>query len=450
MAPTLLWVGLGNMGRGMCRNIVEKGQLDSPLLIYNRSTERAEDLSSKLPVGKTEVVDSLAAAVPRADVIFTCVADDEAVRELFRAMLEDDDVKGKLFVDCSTIHPESTEAIARDVLASGAEFVAAPVFGAPAAAEAGQLIGVLAGPRASVDRAKPWFSGVMARTDIDLGGQPCGRASTLKVLGNTFVFNMVEQLAEAHVVAEKSGLGTHAVHQFVEALFPGPYAAYSTRMLTGDYHKRREPLFAVGLARKDARHAKNIAAAAGASIKTLELADAHFAMVREHCGESGDIAGIYGAARQEAGLKFENDAYFLQQRPPHQPLPKLSVASRTSSTSALECRWTIIFAMAQWYSIFIGLAVIVVLCVASWFLAPKGQNQVFVIPFPTPATGQSRRPYSAPTDVPLTTAAYRLWRSSLILSIVSCFLMWAITFLAQLNPLIVPKRSDLREKFLEH
>ncbi|KAG5927617.1 H(+)-transporting V0 sector ATPase subunit e [Claviceps africana] len=43
-----------------------------------------------------------------------------------------------------------------------------------------------------------------------------------------------------------------------------------------------------------------------------------------------------------------------------------------------------------------------------------------------------------------------LWRSSLILSIVSCYLMWAITFLAQLHPLIAPKRNDLREEFLGH
>lgn len=42
-----------------------------------------------------------------------------------------------------------------------------------------------------------------------------------------------------------------------------------------------------------------------------------------------------------------------------------------------------------------------------------------------------------------------LWRSSLILAIVSCYLMWAITFLAQLYPLIAPKRSDLREEYLE-
>ena len=44
----------------------------------------------------------------------------------------------------------------------------------------------------------------------------------------------------------------------------------------------------------------------------------------------------------------------------------------------------------------------------------------------------------------------RLWRSSLILSFVSCYLMWAITFLAQLHPLIEPRRSDLRTKYIDH
>ncbi|CAG9970641.1 unnamed protein product [Clonostachys rhizophaga] len=74
--------------------------------------------------------------------------------------------------------------------------------------------------------------------------------------------------------------------------------------------------------------------------------------------------------------------------------------------------------MAQGYSVFIGLVVVVALCVASWFLSPKGENQV-------------------------------LWRSSLILSVVSCYLMWAITFLAQLHPLIEPRKA-LSEEFWEH
>ncbi|KAJ6444228.1 6-phosphogluconate dehydrogenase [Purpureocillium lavendulum] len=309
MAPTLLWVGVGNMGRGMCKNIVEKGQLTSPLLLFNRFTQRAVDLSRESPEVKVEPVDSLAAAVPRANVIFTCVANDAAVRELYDTMLGGGGgglVRRKLFIECSTIHPETTEPLASQVLARGGEFVAAPVFGAPDAAEAGQLISVLAGPKTSIDGARPWFKGVMAGGQIDLVDEPCGKATTLKFLGNTFIFNMVEQLAEAHVVAEKSGLGTGAVHQLVDALFPGWYRATSTRMLTGDYHKREEPLFAVDNASKDARHAKAFAEAAGAELKMLEVVDAQFTKVKEHRGEAGDMVAVYGDARQDAGLEFEN------------------------------------------------------------------------------------------------------------------------------------------------
>ncbi|KAH7242457.1 NAD binding domain of 6-phosphogluconate dehydrogenase-domain-containing protein [Fusarium tricinctum] len=307
MAPTLLWIGLGNMGRGMSKNLVEKGNLDGPLLLYNRSTQRTTDFSATLPTGKTEVITSLAEGVSRADVIFSCIANDEAVQETYKTLLEGD-VKGKLFIESSTIHPETTEALAKEVLAKGAEFVAAPVFGAPAMADAGQLVGVLAGPAASVARAKPWFKGVTSNKEIDLSDQSYSKALTLKVLGNTFILNMAEQLAEAHVVAEKTGLGTEPIHQLVESIFGEPYASYSKRMLSGDYYKRDEPLFAVELARKDARHAMSLAKDAGVQLRNIEAADAHLAMAFDHVGSSADMAGIYGAVRKESGLKYENDA----------------------------------------------------------------------------------------------------------------------------------------------
>jgi len=41
-------------------------------------------------------------------------------------------------------------------------------------------------------------------------------------------------------------------------------------------------------------------------MRSLEVADSHLAMVKEHMGARGDIAGIYGAVRQASGLKFEN------------------------------------------------------------------------------------------------------------------------------------------------
>lgn len=107
-------------------------------------------------------------------------------------------------------------------------------------ADAGQLVCVLAGPSAEVDKVKPYTTGVMGRAIIDYSGQPHGRATLLKVIGNTFILNMVETLSEGHVVAEKSGLGTDNLHQFIETMFPGPYTAYSTRLRQGDYYKREE------------------------------------------------------------------------------------------------------------------------------------------------------------------------------------------------------------------
>ena len=293
--------------QGMCKNLVEKGNLDQPLMLYNRTKQRSVDLSQKLPPGKSEVVESVEAGVSKADIIFLTLSDDQVVESTVAEAIKSD-VKGKLFVDSSTIHPETTERVANAILGAGADFVAAPVFGAPAMADAGQLIGVLAGPRAAVSKAKPYYTGVMAKAEVDMSDEPYSKASTLKIIGNTFILNMVEQLAEGHVLAEKSGLGTKYLHEMIGNLFPGPYTAYSTRMLSGDYHQREEPLFAVDLARKDARHAMDLAKAAGTRMRNVETGDSHLAALKEHAGEKGDIAAIYGAVRKEAGLKFENDA----------------------------------------------------------------------------------------------------------------------------------------------
>jgi len=305
MAPQVAWIGLGNMGRGMCKNLVEKGDLDKELIIFNRTQKRATDLSQSLPSGKSTVASSIEDAVKRSDIIFTCVGDDAAINQTIDTALKAN-VKGKLFVDCSTVHPDTTDALAKKIRESGAEFVACPVFGAPAMADNGQLVCVLAGPKDAVEKVKPYTKGVIGRAIIDFGGQPCGKALLLKIIGNSFIINMVETLSEGHVIAEKTGLGNENLHQFIQTMFPGPYTAYSTRMTSGDYHKREEPLFAVDLARKDARHAMALAKSSGTQLKALEVGDAHLAAVKEHMGERGDIASIYGAVRAEGGLKFEN------------------------------------------------------------------------------------------------------------------------------------------------
>jgi hypothetical protein len=91
-----------------------------------------------------------------------------------------------------------------------------------------------------VDKLRPYTVGVMGRSVVDLTNKSPADATLLKVIGNTFVFNLVEAVAQGHALAERTGLGIEALHGFVEQMFPGPYAAYSNRMRQGDYFKREE------------------------------------------------------------------------------------------------------------------------------------------------------------------------------------------------------------------
>ena len=107
-------------------------------------------------------------------------------------------------------------------------------------ADSGQLVCVLAGPAAAVEKVKPYTAGVIGRAIIDFSGEEQGKATLLKVIGNTFILNMVETLAQGLTLAEKSSLGADNLHKFIEVMFPGPYTAYSNRMREGDYYKREE------------------------------------------------------------------------------------------------------------------------------------------------------------------------------------------------------------------
>lgn len=115
----------------MCKNLVEKGPIEKPLILFNRTTKRALNLNKSLPSGSSMVASSIEKIIPQADIIFTCVGDDAAIKATIETALQVD-VKAKLFVDCSTVHPDTTEEIAKKITDAGGEFVACPVFGAPA------------------------------------------------------------------------------------------------------------------------------------------------------------------------------------------------------------------------------------------------------------------------------------------------------------------------------
>lgn len=109
----------------MVKNIVEKGPQDQPIIIYNRTTARSEKLASSLGSGKTKIAKTIDEAIQPADIIFTCVGDDAAIEETVDTCLKSG-LKGKLFVDCSTIHPDTTTKISKKITDAGNEFVACP------------------------------------------------------------------------------------------------------------------------------------------------------------------------------------------------------------------------------------------------------------------------------------------------------------------------------------
>src|SRR5437879_1793958 len=112
--------------QGMVKNIVAKANLEAPLIVFNRDVQRSKVLQASLGgPDKLPIADSIEHAVSQSDVIFTSLADDASVVEVIdKAVLCPNGIKGKLFVETSTILPSTTNALAEKVRSAGGEFVA--------------------------------------------------------------------------------------------------------------------------------------------------------------------------------------------------------------------------------------------------------------------------------------------------------------------------------------
>jgi len=119
------------------------------------------------------------------------------------------------------------------------------------------------------------------------------------------ILGMIEILAEALVFAEKSGLGTDNLKKWIDLFFPNtPTAAYTVRMLSGDYCPvpPKRPGFQVDLARKDCKHAMDIARASGTRLEVVELMDKHLAKAKEIGGDNMDIRYVFDCVGEMADI----------------------------------------------------------------------------------------------------------------------------------------------------
>ena len=118
------------------------------------------------------------------------------------------------------MHPDTSIAIAKQISEAGGQFVAAPVFGASPMAESGKLIFVTAGPSSATEKITPYLKDVMGRSVISMG-EDVSKSSLLKIAGNICVVSFMEVLSEAHVFAEKTGLGSDILETMIGDMF-GP------------------------------------------------------------------------------------------------------------------------------------------------------------------------------------------------------------------------------------
>ncbi|CAG7998347.1 unnamed protein product [Penicillium olsonii] len=302
--PRVGWYGLGSMGLGMSLNLQKhiKANALPPLRYSNRTLSKGDLLRDEGAVAEGKFED----LVQNSDVIFTMISMDDVLIELLnKALLVGDALKGKIFVDTSTIHPDTSEWAASRLNEHGADFITAPVFGASAVAAAGKLIFAVSGPAKAVTTVTPLIKDIMGRSIIDMG-EDVQKSSLLKISGNILVISFMEVIAEAQVFAEVTGIGNQQLEEFIGNMFGPVLESYSKRITSGAYAPPLDtsPGFAAALASKDMKHALSIAASNGTRLPTLEVASSRLASAREYAGECLDSSAIYGTGRLEAGLPF--------------------------------------------------------------------------------------------------------------------------------------------------
>ncbi|THX00864.1 NAD(P)-binding protein [Aureobasidium pullulans] len=295
--------GLGSMGIGMSENLQTclGRQGLPPLRFSNRSLDKGKSLEA---LGAESVAD-FPSLVQQSDIIFTMISNDEVLHSLVDEALAVGDLEHKIFVDTSTVHPETSKKVAAKLAEKKAIFVASPVFGASQMAASGQLIFAMAGPSQAIEKIRPYVIGVMAKQIIDCG-EDVSRSSLLKITGNIMVIGLQELISEVQVFAEKTGLGTETAEEFIGSMFGPVLSSYSKRLTSGSYAPPHDksPGFAVSLSIKDSKHALSIASEAGMRVPAIELALSHMLNARNYAGENLDSSSVYGTLRVEGGLPF--------------------------------------------------------------------------------------------------------------------------------------------------
>ncbi len=283
------FIGAGSMGAAMVPHLVAAGH---SVGVWNRTRAAAAAIAG------ITVLDTPAQAFAR-DVVFTMLADDRAVRSVVFDLGALATAKpGLVHVMTATISPALVEDLKAAHAAAGVGYVAAPVFGVPAAAAKAELNVLAAGAPDAVTRVMPLLE-LIGRKVWPLGDDPV-RANIAKIAGNLMLALAMEAMGEATALTTHYGVPAADFLDIVtNTIFAAPsYQRYGGYIARDTY----DPGFKLTLGMKDVDLALAAAADRGAILPSAEIVRGNMAAAIDAGFADRDWSVLAKIARRRAGL----------------------------------------------------------------------------------------------------------------------------------------------------
>lgn len=250
------FIGLGTMGAPMARNLLKKGHELVVFDVVPQAVQALADAGARVAASPRE----LAAQV---DVVITMLPDAPDVERVFGGP---DGVlaglrAGAVYIDMSTIDPDTTRRIGVQVHAKGADMIDSPVGKTSDAAVAGTLTLMVGGEADVIARCRPLLDAM--GTDFFHCGA-LGAGQSMKLLNNLLAQTLATASVEALVTGTKAGLTLELMLSVLRTTMAWNNQlaiAMPKKPLRGDF----SPGFMVKLAHKDCRLALQMATALGVS-----------------------------------------------------------------------------------------------------------------------------------------------------------------------------------------
>lgn len=286
---SIAFIGLGNMGGGMCANLVKAGHT---VAAFDLNTEAVAAVVAKGARPATSVAD----AVKEADVVVSMLPAGKQVLGVYFGPdgVKDHARRGTLLIDCSTIAVTDAREAHIQADLSGLILVDAPVSGGVAAAEAGTLTFMVGGTAKAFGKAEQFLKG-MGKNIFHAGGPGNGQAA--KIANNMLLGISMIATCEAFNLAEKLGLDAETFYK-ISSVSSGQcwsmtsYCPAPGPVPTSPANRDYKPGFAVAMMLKDLKLAGDAAYASGAEIRLGEQAEKIYQALSNNGFSGLDFSGV--------------------------------------------------------------------------------------------------------------------------------------------------------------